>query len=144
MAELEKVPVIGAEERLKISSDGKAYLIGMKCNGCGEIIFPKAHICPNCSSEDVEEVVLSSKGKIWSYTIVYASYGISVLGLIPPYAAAFVELPEGAYVHTAIVGCDPDDVKIGMDVEMDIVTVGKSEGKEDVAYVFRPTLAKKE
>jgi hypothetical protein len=138
MAESEKVPMTGGEERLKISPDGKAYLIGMKCKGCEETIFPKAFICPNCSSEDLEEVALSNKGKIWSYTIVHASYGVNMLGLEPPYPAAFVELSDGGYVHTAIVGCDPDDVKVGMDVEMDLVKVGESEGKEEVAYVFKP------
>jgi len=137
MAESEKVPMTGGEERLKISPDGEAHLIGMKCKSCGETIFPKASLCPNCSSEDFEEVALSTKGKIWSYTVVHASYG-NIIGLEPPYPAAFVELSGGGYVHTAIVGCDPDDVKVGMDVEMDLLTVGESEGKEEVAYVFKP------
>ena len=38
----------------------------------------------------------------------------------PPYVVAIVELPEqdGLRLTTNIVGCDPDDVEIGMDVEV--------------------------
>ncbi|GAI58902.1 unnamed protein product, partial [marine sediment metagenome] len=50
-----------------------------------------------CSSQDVEEVTPSNRGKVWSYTVVYEGYR-SLVGLTPPYAAAFIELPEGAYV----------------------------------------------
>jgi hypothetical protein len=132
----EKVPM--NEERLRISPEGKAYLTGMKCKSCGETIFPKAILCPNCCSEEVEEVILSTKGKIWSYTVIYQSYG-DVIGLTPPYVTAFVELSGGAYVHAPIVGCDPEVVKIGKDVELDLTEVRKGEEKGAVTYVFKPT-----
>ncbi|PIW40002.1 MAG: hypothetical protein COW22_04110 [Chloroflexi bacterium CG15_BIG_FIL_POST_REV_8_21_14_020_46_15] len=86
-----------------------------------------------CSSEDVEEVALSNRGKVWSYTIVYEGYG-NLVGLTPPYAAAFVELPEGAYVHSLIVGCNPEEVKVGMNGESDFLDIGK----QQVVYVFKP------
>jgi len=59
------------QNRLKVSPEGKPVLVGMKCNNCGETMFPKEKLCPNCSSEDVEEVTLSNRGKVWFYTIVY-------------------------------------------------------------------------
>jgi uncharacterized OB-fold protein len=86
-----------------------------------------------CSSQDVEEVTRSNRGKVWSYTIVYEGYG-NLVGLTPPYAAAFIELPEGAYVHSAIVGCKPEEVKVGMDGELDFLDIGK----QQVVYVFKP------
>lgn len=86
-----------------------------------------------CSSEDVEEVALSNRGKVWSYTIVYEGYG-NLIGLTPPYAAAFIELPEGAYVHSLIVGCNPEEVKVGMNVELDFLDIGK----QQVVCVFKP------
>lgn len=129
-----KVPL--AEGRFRISPEGKAYLLGIKCKSCGETTFPKTVLCPNCCSGDVEEVALSTKGKIWSYTVVHQGYG-NIIGLSPPYAVAFVELPEGAYVHTPIVGCAPDEVKIGMPVELDLIEVKGEGGK--VTYVFAPS-----
>jgi uncharacterized OB-fold protein len=86
-----------------------------------------------CSSQDVKEVTLSNRGRVWSYTIVYESYR-NLVGLPPPYAAAFIELPEGAYVHSAIVGCNPEEVKVGMDGELDFLDIGN----QQVVYVFKP------
>jgi len=85
------------------------------------------------SSQAVEEVTPSNRGKVWFYTIVYEGYG-DLVGLTLPYAAALVELSEGAYVHSAIVACKPEEVKVGMDVELDFLDIGK----QQVAYVFRP------
>ena len=135
---VEKVPMQGLEDRLRITPDGKAHLIGMKCRSCGEVTFSKAIFCPNCNSGNTEDIALSTKGKIWSYTIAHVSYGSSI-GLTPPYAIAFVELPEGAFIYTAVVGCDPSEVKIGMEVELDLLATGRKSGdKEEVAYVFKP------
>jgi uncharacterized OB-fold protein len=86
-----------------------------------------------CSSQDVEEVALSDRSKVWSYTVVYEGYR-NLVGLPPPYAAAFIELPEGAYVHSAIVGCKPEEVKVGIDGELDFLDIGK----QQVVYVFKP------
>lgn len=86
-----------------------------------------------CSSQDVEEVTPSNRGKVWSYTVVYEGYR-NLVGLTPPYAAAFVGLSEGAYVHSAIVGCKPEEVKVGMDGELDFLDIGK----QQVVYIFKP------
>lgn len=125
-----------AQDRLEVSPEGKPVLVGMKCKSCGETMFPIGKLCHNCTSEDVEQVTLSNRGKIWSYTIVYESYG-NFIGLTPPYPAAFVELAEGAYVHTPIVGCELEKVRIGMDVELDFLDTGG----EKAVYVFKPVSA---
>ena len=81
----------------------------------------------------MEEVTCNNRGKVWSYTIMREGYG-NLVGLPPPYAAAFIELPEGAYFHSVIVGCKPEEVKVGMDVELDFLDIGK----QQVVYVFKP------
>ena len=86
-----------------------------------------------CSSHDVEEVTCSNRGKVWSDTIVYEGYR-NLVGLPPPYVAAFVGLSEGAYVHSAIVGCKPEEVKGGMDGELDFLDIGK----QQMVYVLKP------
>ena len=51
--------------------DGGAYLIGGKCNKCGTYVFPpRANNCPNpaCDGDDLAQVPLSRRGKLWSYT----------------------------------------------------------------------------
>ena len=86
-----------------------------------------------CSSQDVKEVTLSNRGKVWSYTVVCEGYR-NLVRLAPPYADAFIELPEGAYFHSAIVGCKPEEVKVGMDGELDFLDIGK----QQVVYVLKP------
>lgn len=45
-------------------------LIGSRCRACGEYFFPKQVACANCLKQDMEEVLLSPRGKLYSYTIV--------------------------------------------------------------------------
>ena len=91
-------------ERLRITHEGIPVLLGMECAECGEVMFPKSLLCYQCASEQVtERIFLNPKGKIWSFTIVYESYG-NVIGLNLPYPVAFVELEEGVFVQTVLVG----------------------------------------
>ena len=142
MGESAKKQVPLVKGRPRISEDGQANLVGIKCGDCGKYIFTSASTCPNCSGENIEEALLSTKGKIWTYTIVHVSYGSIVMQ--PPYAGAFVELEDGAFVHTPIVGCDLEDVEVGMEVELDILRVGEDEEKETVVFAFKPVGAGKD
>ena len=53
----------------------------------------------------------------------------------PPYVIAIVELAEQADLRVVanVVGCDPDDVVVGMPVEVDFEVQG-----EHAVPVFRP------
>ena len=139
MGESAKKQVPLVKGRPRIDKDGRANLVGIKCDDCGKSIFTSASTCPNCSGENIEEALLSTKGKVWTYTIVHVSYGSIVMQ--PPYAGAFVELEDGAFVHTPIVGCDLEDVEVGMEVELDILKVGEDEEKETVVFAFKPVEA---
>jgi uncharacterized OB-fold protein len=134
-----QVPIV--EGKPRINEDGQANLVGIKCDDCGKVMFTAAHFCPNCSGENIEEALLSTKGKVWTYTIVHVSYGSIVF---EPYAGAFVELEDGAFVHTPIVGCDLEDVEIGMEVELEIIKAGEDEDKESVVFAFKPVEAGKD
>jgi uncharacterized OB-fold protein len=123
------------------SADGeKAHLVGSHCLACGELFFPRQEsgLCSYCQSKDLEDIRLSSKGKIFSYTVVTQRppgyYKAEV-----PYAIGFVELPEGIRVETLFTDCDLETLQVGVDVEMVFETLHKDEeGNEIVAYKFRP------
>jgi len=132
-----QVPMV--DGRPRISEDGQANLVGIRCNDCGRAMFTSARFCPNCSGRNVEEALLITRGKVWTYTIVHVSYGSIVLQ--PPYAGAFVELEDGSFVHTPIVGCDPEDIEIGMEVELTLLKAGEDEEKETVVFAFKPVEA---
>lgn len=115
----------------------KGYLIGTRCRDCGEEFFPKRVYCAACTSSNVEEKALSTRGKIDTFTISRLTPPGSVMQA--PYVLAKVELPEGLLVTTVITGCDPEKVAIGMEVDLLIEKVKEDDaGNEVMAYVFKP------
>lgn len=136
MDAVKKIPV---REGLWTEEDNP-HLIGSQCQSCGEVFFPKREglLCSNCQSGDLKEIILSRRGKIYSNTIVMQRPPVYYQGEVP-YALGFVELPEGIRIETLFTGCSPDDLHIGMDVEMVIDKLSDDEqGNEVVTYKFRP------
>lgn len=63
----------------------------------------------------MQELKLSGKGEIVTYTIIHA--GPENFKEQVPYPIAIIKLEEGPQLTAQIVDCDIDDVKIGMKVE---------------------------
>ena len=112
-------------------------LIASKCRSCGTHFHPKRIVCANCYSEDQEEVALSNRGKIYTYTISRVSYpGAQVPS---PFITGQVEMPEKVQVLSLITDLDLDKVTIGTEVELYFWKTGEDEqGNEVMAYAFRP------
>ena len=131
------VPIEEGLFTLPESPAEKPRLIGSKCRQCGEVFFPKRMVCLKCTAMDMERVLLSARGKLYSFTITRQAPPGSVVK--PPYVLASIEMPEGVNVHTVLTDCDLDKVQIGMDMELVIETVKQDESGRDVAaYKFRP------
>jgi uncharacterized OB-fold protein len=121
--------------------DARPQLLGSRCLSCREVFFPRKEngICTYCQSTDLEDLSLSPRGKIYSFTVVMQRPPVYYQGEVP-YGLGFVELPEGVRVETLFTGCDPEDLRVGMEVEMVIDRLCEDEGgKEIVTYKFRPT-----
>ena len=88
-----------------------------KCKSCGKIFFYPRALCPVCMCQDLEWIKASGKAKVWTYAIHYMGPTPAYKGE-PPYVIAMVDLQEGAKMMTNIVNCKPEDVRIGMDVEV--------------------------
>ncbi len=83
----------------------------------GHYFYPRA-MCPLCHSADVEWVRCGGKGKVHTFTVVLQNMARGFRDEVP-YVVAMVELDEGGVqMMTNIVGCDVDDVKVGMPVEV--------------------------
>jgi len=141
MSGKKQVPIEEGLFVLPLSPGEAAHLIGQRCNACAEVMFEKRRFCPNCQSEDLQEIALSRRGKLWSYTrLEYPS--------LPPYKApdpyiplivGLVELPEGIAVLSLLTDCDFDKLEIGMDMELLIEPDFEDDDGNDVlVYKFRP------
>jgi len=135
-----KVPVKVGLYKPPASEQDQGHLLGSKCKKCGRYSYPQRVVCLTCYGEDMEEVALSTKGKIWTYTI--ARQGYPMMPLVAPFICAQVVLQEKVSCLSLITGCEFDDVKIGMDVELYFWKVNNdSEGNEVMAYGFKPVAA---
>ena len=113
-----------------------------KCNSCGTYFFPASHHQhrPGCSREGVENVFLSKKGKLATYTVQYymCPPPFKTAGDITPYGVGMVEFPEGISVAGIIAESDLNALKIGLDMETTTYTLYKDEqGNDVVTWAFK-------
>lgn len=108
-------------------------LLIARCRACGRVHHYPRPFCPHCWSEDVEPVQASGRGTLYTYSTVFMN-DLHPFKERLPYVAAMVELDEGPRLMTNLVDCDPEDLTVGMAVEVDFRPL-----TDDVdAIVFRP------
>ena len=93
-------------------------IIGNKCGSCKRVFFPPREACPYCRRKSLgkmEDIKLSGKGEIVTYTIIHV--GPEAFEKQVPYPVAIIKLEEGPQITAQIVDCNIDEVKIGMKVE---------------------------
>jgi uncharacterized OB-fold protein len=117
-------------------------LIGSACTNCGVITFPAQASCPKCTGEDVEARLLSRRGVLWTWTIQgFRPKSPPYTGADPfvPYGVGYVELPGEVRVETRLTTNDPDELRIGREMELTIVPFRtEPDGTEVVTFAFRP------
>lgn len=101
-------------------------LIGRRCPQCGTYQFPPTgEWCPNpaCTSDRMEDVELSRRGRIWSYTD--AQYKppppfVAMTDPFEPFAIAAIELEQEKIVILGQVasGFGVGDLQVGGEVEL--------------------------
>jgi len=92
----------------KAAEEGR-FLV-RSCRACGRTHWYPRAVCPFCASEDTEWRAASGLGTVYSFSPVRQTS--------EPYVIAYVTLDEGATMLTNIVGCAPDDVRIGQRVSV--------------------------
>ena len=90
-----------------------------KCSACGFLRFPPRPVCPKCQSMQAEWTRLSGKGTVYSYSVIGHAVGKGFQADVP-YINVVVEPVElkGQRIPSNLTGCKPEDVKIGMAVEV--------------------------
>ncbi len=114
-------------------------LEGQRCPGCGDLHFPPRPSCSRCGHEELEPFRFCGRGEVFSYSVV----AMAPKGFLAPYVVAMVELEEGVMVTAQLTDVEPEDVAIGLPVEM---VTRRLQDAEDEGYIvygykFRPRLA---
>jgi len=129
-----RIPIKG----LKLLGDGsEGVLSGRYCRNCGEYLFPWPAFCPNCTSNELEEVELSREGILRSYTVIYAPPP-GWQGDVP-YILGSVQLPEGPEIVAEVIDCPKERIRVGMKMELALRVGGRDQDNNEImVYKWRP------
>ena len=92
-------------------------LLIQRCKDCDHFQFFPRIICSRCMGQNIEWIKASGQAQLVSYTIVRRPVSAAYKPEIP-YVVALVQLEEGPTMMSNIVNCDPDQVQIGLAVEV--------------------------
>lgn len=87
-----------------------------ECSDCGFIGLRPFTVCARCGSRRKKRKESEGRGTLYSWTVVWRAPDP---GFVVPYAPGVVELEEGFFVVSAIVGCEPEDLSPGMRVAVE-------------------------
>nr|WP_198287079.1 OB-fold domain-containing protein [Frankia sp. QA3] len=108
-----------------------ARLAVVRCTRCRTWQHPPTETCRHCAGPVAFEPV-SGRGTIYSFIVVRQA---TVPGHQVPYAVALVELAEQADIRiTGVVRVPLDEIRVGLPVKADVVTVGDS-GQSVVEFI---------
>ena len=120
-------------------------LIGSQCDSCGTYYFPtQSNFCKNpaCDSESFSEVLLSRKGKVWSYTNSCYKPPEPFISADPfePYAIAAVELAKEKMIvlGQVVQGVDVSELRSGMEMELVLETLFEDEDSSKLTWKWKP------
>ncbi|MGD9600682.1 MAG: Zn-ribbon domain-containing OB-fold protein [Gammaproteobacteria bacterium] len=126
MAEKPREPVAAdaaLEPYWAAAREGRLLL--KRCRACAKVHYYPRPLCPFCMSAETEWLEAAGHGTIYAWSVERRA--------TPPYAIAFVTLPEGPTLMTNIVDCDLDALAIGQAVRLAFET-----RDEQPVPVFRP------
>jgi uncharacterized OB-fold protein len=86
-----------------------------RCLDCGTFVFIPQPVCTGCLGEGLEWVDTTGHGVLYSYTIVHRPQQPA---FEVPYIPIIVELEEGWHMLSNLTGVAPDEVEIGMAIEV--------------------------
>jgi uncharacterized OB-fold protein len=90
-----------------------------QCRSCQRFHWYPCVLCPFCHSPDIEWRAVTSQPKVYTWTCVRRPLS-PLFAIRGPHIVALVEFDEapGLYLVTNLVGCQPEEVYIGMPLEV--------------------------
>jgi len=108
---------------------------GQKCRRCGTIQYPKQYVCVHCQARgDFEEIRLSDKkGKLFSFSMDERAK-VPVL----PNVLSIVDFEGGGRFSSVMTDRDPQQLKVGMPVELTFRKMHEGSGIHNYYWKCRP------
>lgn len=90
-------------------------LVFQRCKECGTWRHPPRPVCPKCRSFEKEWAPSTGKGTVYSCVTYQES---PHPGFKAPYSVVLVEMEEGVRLVSNMVDIKPEEISIGMPVEV--------------------------
>jgi hypothetical protein len=126
--------------------DGEPALLGRRGTTTGAYFFPPDQAFsrhPDAPTEPLEEVQLSRRGRVWSWTTNHYEPPAPYVAPDPfvPYTVLAVELVDEQMVVLGplAAGADPDALTVGTEVELVLGTLFEDDEHEYVMWNWTPT-----
>lgn len=121
-------------------------LLGTRCTTCGTVCFPReTTFCrnPACDGREFEDVELSRRGTVWSFTnACYQPPPPFVAPTEPyePFTIAAVELAAEKMVVLGqmVAGVGVEDLRVGTEVELTLGTLYEDDEHTYLVWKWRP------
>jgi len=96
--------------------DANLRLHGVKCQACGTIQYPPQRVCTKCHTKDQFKPYRLSdkKAKIFTYSMDYVTFPV----LERPVVTTTIDFEGGGRMLCYMTDRDPEEVKVGLPVEM--------------------------
>jgi uncharacterized OB-fold protein len=120
-------------------------LVGNRCKTCGDVFFPRVISCrnPNCRGRELDEITLSTKGKLWSFTTNCYKPPAPYVSPEPfvPYTIVVVNLDQEklGVVGQLAQGVALEKLKEGMEMELIMEALyADKDGTEHIIWKWKP------
>lgn len=113
------LPEIDDETRFFWEGVEQGKLMLLRCDDCKYYVHFPRPICPKCLSTDLSPHEVSGRGTLFTYTVTIQAFHPYFVDKVP-YVLAIVALAEQDDLRftTNIVGCDEQDLHIGLPVKV--------------------------
>lgn len=113
-------PPLGHDNRWWWEGIERGELLIQKCSACGTLRHPPRPMCGKCQSLEWGSIVAKGRGTVYSFTILHHP---KLPGYEYPLPCVLIELEEGTRLVSNVVGCKPEEIRIGMPVALSIEAV---------------------
>ncbi len=132
------LPYASWESRGYWEGAGRGEIVLQRNRATGFVQHKPRGVCMDTlSADDLEYFVAIGRGTVYTFTVTNQNQAAGFAEACP-YVLAYVDLEEGPRLMTNIVGCEPDEVHIGMNVVADFVSQERDDDEAFAVPVFRP------
>ena len=124
--------------------DEVPHLIGGKVPGRESYFWPKplAGADPAAGPVELDEVLLSRKGRVWSYTTSHYQPPAPFVATTDPYepitiAAVELEAEKMVVLGQCMAGITPDDLEVGTEMELVLDTLYEDDEHDYVVWKWQ-------